>query len=185
MKPKKVIESIIFGSKWFLIIFYFGLILTMCTYTWEYLKEIVHLLKHLNELTRDGILVYTLELVDIVMIANLIKMIITGSYNSFVDKNHSDASEKVSSGLLKVKMSTSLIGVSSIHLLQTFINAENVAWPTISKQLWIHSIFLIGALILAIINYLHEKTEINEELVKMELELKYPSIKLQHSSEEA
>ena len=100
-----------------------------------------------------------LEIVDIVMIANLVKMIITGSYTSFVDKTHGNVCESSSSGMLKVKMGTSLIGVSSIHLLQTFINASGTDWEDIKKQLLIHSIFIVGALVLSVIDYLHMKSD--------------------------
>ena len=61
--------------------------------------------------------------------------------------------------MLKVKMSTSLIGVSSIHLLQSFINSEHSNWEDLKKQLVIHGTFLVGALILSVIDYLHEKSE--------------------------
>ena len=107
----------------------------------------------------NEILLQTLEDVDIVMIANLVKMIITGSYNSFVSKEHSESTEKVSSGLLKVKMSTSIMGVSAIHLLKSFIEAPTLDWDTIWKQIAIHSIFIVGAIVLAVIDYLHTKSE--------------------------
>ena len=156
---KKLIENIIFSSRWLLIPFYLGLFITMLVYTYVYISEICHLISEVTYLTKDIVLLTTLELVDIVMIANLVKMIITGSYNSFVDKSHGISGENISSGMLKVKMSTSLIGVSSIHLLQTFINSANETWESLSKQLYIHGMFLIGALILSIIDYLHCKTE--------------------------
>lgn len=111
-----------------------------------------------GELSNED-LMSTLEDVDIVMIANLVKMIITGSYNSFVDKSHGIEGEQVSSGALKVKMATSVMGVSSIHLLQTFINAANIAQDVINKQLLIHGIFIVGAILLAVIDYLHCKSE--------------------------
>ncbi len=101
----------------------------------------------------------TLEAVDIVMIANLVKMIITGSYNSFVSKTHGVDGEQVSSGALKVKMATSVMGVSSIHLLQTFINAANITDDVMHRQLLIHGTFIVGALALAVIDYLHSKSE--------------------------
>ena len=155
---KKVIETVIFSSRWLLIPFYFGLFATMLVYTWVFFKEIIHLVTHAATIDRNGILLITLELVDIVMIANLVKMIITGSYHSFVDKNHKYTTEKASSGMLKVKMHTSLIGVSSIQLLQTFIR-PNTTWETLSHQLIIHAAFIGGALILAYVDYLHEKAE--------------------------
>lgn len=162
---KKLIEKIIFSSRWMLIPFYLGLFIAMLVYTYIYVKEIYYLIDDAKQMTKDIILLTTLELVDIVMIANLVKMIITGSYNSFVDKSHGFEGENISSGMLKVKMATSLIGVSSIHLLQTFINSktftgeQNVDWQNIQKQLLIHGTFLIGALILAVIDYLHCKSE--------------------------
>lgn len=157
---KKLIEKIIFSSRWMLIPFYLGLFIAMLVYTYVYMVEIWHLVQETREMTKDVVLLTTLELVDIVMIANLVKMIITGSYNSFIDKHHGFEGENISSGMLKVKMSTSLVGVSSIHLLQTFIrHSEKVDWEDVHKQLLIHVTFLVGALILAVIDYLHCKTE--------------------------
>ena len=102
----------------------------------------------------------SLEAVDIVMIANLLVMIITGSYTSFISKTHNGEVEKTSSGLLKVKMSTSILGVTTVHLLKTFIECSSQAapnWDLIYKQSFIHGMFMIGSLILAIIDYLHCK----------------------------
>lgn len=156
---KKIVEKIIFSSKWLLVPFYFGLFAAMLVYLFVYMKEIALLISDTPILTKNTVLVGVLELVDIVMVANLVKMIITGSYNSFVDKTHGVEGETISSSMLKVKMGMSLVGVSSIHLLQSFINSENVSWDDLYKQMTIHVAFLIGALILSIIDYLHCKTE--------------------------
>ena len=150
MKFKKIIEIVIFSSKWLLIPFYIRLCWTLVVLLWHFFPD-----AHIN----NEHLLETLEAVDIVMVANLVKMIITGSYNSFVDKSHGVEGEQVSSGALKVKMSTSIMGVSSIHLLQTFINSSNTDMDTIYKQIIIHGIFIVGAIALATIDYLHCKTE--------------------------
>jgi uncharacterized protein (TIGR00645 family) len=131
----------------------------MAIYATKYFEEIIHLVRESKSLNGESVMMIILELVDIVMIANLIKMIITGSYTSFITKDHDEKSEKASSGMLKVKMSTSLIGVSSIHLLQTFINAENMSWDVIHKQLLIHASFIVGSVLLMVIEYLHVKSE--------------------------
>lgn len=157
MRIKKIIETVIFSSKWLLIPFYLKLFWTLCKLMYHFFFQ--------GTLSNED-LMSTLEDVDIVMIANLVKMIITGSYNSFVDKTHGVEGEQVSSGLLKVKMSTSIMGVSSIHLLQTFINSSNTTWDVIYKQLLIHGIFIFGALILAYIDYLHCKSETGENPLK-------------------
>lgn len=156
---KKLVENILFGSKWLLTFFYLGLIIGLLCYALVYAKGIYHLVVEANIFTREAIMLEVLELVDMVMIANLIKMIITGSYNSSVSKEHGQVGENVSSGLLKIKMSTSLIGVSSIHLLQTFINSSKIEWEDLNKQLAIHTSFLVGSFILALIEYLHDKGE--------------------------
>jgi uncharacterized protein (TIGR00645 family) len=111
-----------------------------------------------------------LTLIDITMIANLIKMIITGSYQSFVEKISFDHLEKASSGVLKIKMGGSLIGVSSIHLLQSFINTSDVTTRDLVARIAIHLVFLMSTMGLAYIEYLHDmakvaqsKTEENHE----------------------
>lgn len=162
MPIKKIIEKILFNSRWLLIPFYLGLMVALAIYMMVDIKEIFNFAAGFKDIDKETSMLVLLELVDIAMIANLVKMIITGSYNSFVDKDHGYTGENASSGILKVKMATSLIGVSSIHLLQTFINAERVEWITLEKQLWIHGTFLVGSLILAVIEYLHVKSELIE-----------------------
>lgn len=159
-KIVKFIELIIFEQRWLLNLFYIGLIVGLLIYAWVFAKTLFHSISSAPKLTYEHAMLMVLELVDMVMVANLVKMIITGSYNSFVSKAHGRQNENISSGMLKIKMSTSLIGVTSIHLLQTYLN-EEVAFssPIFLKQISIHSLFLIGALILAGIEYLHDKGE--------------------------
>ena len=146
---KRTVETVIFSSKWLLIPFYLKLFYTLFRLMYHFFVD--------GALSGSDLMT-TLEDVDIVMVANLVKMIITGSYNSFVDKSHTEEAEKVSSGVLKIKMATSIMGVSSIHLLQTFINSEKVSVDTIYKQLIIHGIFIVGGVALAFIDYLHFKS---------------------------
>lgn len=157
-KTIKYIENIIFNVRWLLIPFYFGLIISLGAYVVSYFWEIYDLISKPIPHT-ETMMFALLAFVDVVMVANLVKMIITGSYNSFVSKNHGFKNENISSGMLKVKMSTSIIGVSSIHLLQSFVNVNNVSWDNINKQLLIHGAFIIGAISMIVIEYLHAKAE--------------------------
>lgn len=154
---KKYTERVLFGSKWLLTFFFFGLIIGQICYAYIYAKEIFHILTSANSFGKTEIMLALLELVDMVMIANLVKMIVTGSYNSSVAKDHGFSGENMSSGTLKVKMSTSLIGVTSIHLLQTFINSEHISWDDLYKKILIHGVFVVGSIALAYIEYLHDK----------------------------
>lgn len=162
---KLMTEKVLFRSKWLLVPFYLGLVVAQIVYLYWFSIDIVHMLATANSVTKEDGMLVILELVDIVMIANLIKMIISGSYTSFITKYHSEVSEKSSSGLLKVKMATSLIGVSSIHLLQSFINAEKLDWDTLTKQIIIHGMFLGGALVLMLIEFIHIKGDVLEHQV--------------------
>jgi uncharacterized protein (TIGR00645 family) len=161
-KAQSILESILFGSKWLLIPIYLGLMVGLGVYVYTDTLEVMHMAHRGLILTTQDSMLILLELVDMAMIANLVKMVITGSYTSFVNKNHKENTERVSSGLLKVKMSTSLVGVSSFHLLQIFIEAKSISWDVLHKQLAIHAAFLIGSLVLAIIEYMHVKGEVLE-----------------------
>lgn len=154
------IEKFIISSKWMLIPFYTGLILTLGQFTVSYFGLIFESLSSFTHYSKNEVILQMLEVIDVVMIANLAKMIIVGSYNSFVKKFPSEMSENISSGMLKIKMSTSLIGVSSIHLLKDFISAEHLPWDVLYKQLAIHTAFIVGALALSFMEYLHNKTKV-------------------------
>lgn len=159
----KSLETVLFSSRYFLLIFYFGLIIALLLYAFVYMQAVYHAISKAGELDPNSCMLLVLELVDMAMVANLIKQIITGSYNSFVSKDHGYINENSTSGLLKIKMSTSLVGITSIHLLQTFLepipHGESALTPLFYKQLIVHGTFLIGALVLAGIEYLHDKGE--------------------------
>lgn len=160
---KKLVEKIIFASKWLLIPFYLVLIMALAVYTYFDVKEFVEYILHLSKITKENAMVTFVELIDITMIANLGKMIITGSYNSFVDKTHGQEGENVSSGMLKVKMATSLVGVTAIGLLQKSVaDIQHVPWDLLYKIVFIHVTFLVSAIVLSVVDYLHEKSAHHE-----------------------
>jgi uncharacterized protein (TIGR00645 family) len=102
------------------------------------------------------VMLSVLGLIDVVMIANLLIMVIVGGYETFVSRlnlrDHPDQPEwlsHVNAGILKVKLATALIGISSIHLLKTFINAVNMDTNTMLWQVVIHITFVVSAVFLA------------------------------------
>lgn len=156
---KKIAEVLIFGSKWLLLPFYFVLILALAMYTYFDIREFIEYIHKFKTIDKEIAMLTFVELIDMTMIANLGKMIITGSYNSFVSKEHGYDGENISSGMLKVKMATSLVGVTSIGILQKSINIQNVSWDLLHKLAFVHVIFLLSAIILEIVDYMHHKTE--------------------------
>lgn len=155
----KFIEKLIFGAKWFLLPFYIVLICALVTYTYFDVRELIEYLHKLKEINKEAAMLMFIELIDMAMIANLGKMIITGSYNSFISKDHGRPGENISSGMLKVKMATSLVGVTAIHLLSKSIHIETVSWDLLYKIAFVHGVFLASAVVLELVEYLHSKEE--------------------------
>jgi len=139
-----------------------GLIVAQVVYGIKFAEGVWELLQHFWTMDETQVMLAVLTLIDIVMIANLLKMIISGSYQTFVDKASSPEGEKVSSGLLKVKMGSSLIGVSSIHLLQVFLNSDGLTDRDLLVKITIHVVFLVSTVGLAVIDWLHVKSEATE-----------------------
>ena len=127
---------VIFGSRWLQLPLYLGLIVAQCVYVFLFVKELIHLVQDANALTEQGIMLLVLGLIDVVMISNLLVMVIVGGYETFVSRlglhNHPDQPEwlsHVNASVLKVKLAMAIIGISSIHLLKTFIAAGEVGVP--------------------------------------------------------
>ncbi len=152
----KVLESFIFWSRWLQAPLYLGLIVAQGVYVYQFMIELSHLVGKVGSLTDTDVMLIVLGLIDVVMIANLLIMVIIGGYETFVSRldleGHPDQPEwlsHVNAGVLKIKLSTAIISISSIHLLKTFINAENIPDKTILWQVAIHVTFLVSALTMA------------------------------------
>jgi len=109
-----------------------------------------------NTMTETALMLIVLGLIDVVMISNLLVMVIVGGWETFVSrldlKNHPDQPEwlsHVNAGVLKVKLATAIIGISSIHLLKTFINASSYDEKTLLWQTLIHVTFVLSAVAIA------------------------------------
>jgi uncharacterized protein (TIGR00645 family) len=172
------IPAFIFMSRWLQLPLYLGLILAQCVYVFHFWVELSDLigaafghegaLQHiLNAVAVEGapkpaklnettIMLVVLGLIDVVMISNLLIMVIVGGYETFVSRmnleHHPDQPEwlsHVNASVLKVKLATAIIGISSIHLLKTFINAGAYDIKTIVAQTGIHAVFLLSAMAIA------------------------------------
>jgi uncharacterized protein (TIGR00645 family) len=156
-----LLAQLIFGSRWLQFPLYIGLIVAQGVYVLLFLKELWHLVAHSFEATEQQIMLVVLGLIDVVMISNLLIMVIVGGYETFVSRlhleRHPDQPEwlsHVNAGILKVKLATALIGISSIHLLKTFIEAKDLPQHVIFWQVMIHLTFVLSALLLAWIDRL-------------------------------
>jgi len=172
------LPNLIFMSRWLQLPLYIGLILAQGVYVFHFWVELVDLigaamgnqaaLEHVinavaidgavrpTKLTETTIMLVVLGLIDVVMISNLLIMVIVGGYETFVSRmhleDHPDQPEwlsHVNASVLKVKLATAIIGISSIHLLKTFINASAYDVKTLAAQTGIHVVFLFSAMAIA------------------------------------
>ena len=151
-----IMGQMIFWSRWLQAPLYLGLIVAQGVYVYLFMVELTHLVSSADTLGETGIMLMVLGLIDVVMIANLLIMVIIGGYETFVSrlniKEHPDQPEwlsHVNAATMKIKLAMALIGISSIHLLKTFINAENMEVATIKWQVIIHLTFIVSAIAMA------------------------------------
>jgi uncharacterized protein (TIGR00645 family) len=162
------IPLLIFSSRWLQLPLYIGLIVAQGVYVVLFLKELWHLFAHAFDFSEQQIMLAVLGLIDVVMISNLLVMVIVGGYETFVSRlnleGHPDQPEwlsHVNASVLKIKLAMAIIGISSIHLLRTFIEAGSLAsgksgytetgvmWQTI-----IHTVFILSAIGIAYVDKL-------------------------------
>ena len=175
----QALPNLIFASRWLQLPLYLGLILAQGIYVFHFWVELVHLIEaafgntdalaalvksigykesfEVTSLNETIIMLVVLALIDVVMISNLLIMVIVGGYETFVSRmhleNHPDQPEwlsHVNASVLKVKLATAIIGISSIHLLKTFINAANYDEKVLMWQTIIHVVFLLSAMAIAL-----------------------------------
>ena len=160
-KPNNAMRPLqrwIFASRWLQAPLYVGLIVAQAIYVLQFWRELVHLIEltGIRNIAEAEIMLIVLGLIDVVMISNLLVMVIVGGWETFVSRmdleHHPDQPEwlsHVNAGVLKVKLGTAIIGISSIHLLKTFINAQNYDEKTMLWQTIIHLVFVVSAMALA------------------------------------
>lgn len=162
------VEHLVFGGRWMLAPMYLGLVVAISLYTYRFVLALYSLCLALPTIQEEALMLGVLNLVDITMVGNLIVMIMIGGWHIFVRtlnyQNRPQWLLRIDSGVLKIKMGMSLIGVSSIHLLKAFINAEHSPWEVLAKLITIHLVFVLSTLVLAYIYTLqHPSGETNEK----------------------
>lgn len=160
-----LLAQLIFWSRWLQAPLYIGLIVAQGVYVYQFMLELSHLVAGATKIGETQIMLIVLGLIDVVMIANLLIMVIIGGYETFVSRlnlrEHPDQPQwlsHVNATTMKIKLSMALIGISSIHLLKTFINAANMTEATIKWQVIIHITFLFSAIAMAYTDRLMTRT---------------------------
>jgi uncharacterized protein (TIGR00645 family) len=159
------IESIILASRWLLVAFYLGLGLALAVYAVAFGKKLYEFTATVFVLDDTDTILKILGLIDAALIASLVVMVIISGYENFVSRFEGEAEAevhwlgKIDAGSLKIKVASTIVAISSIHLLQVFLNANQF---TNDKLMWftiIHLAFVFSALILAWIDIMMTKAK--------------------------
>ena len=170
-KLEHFIESIILASRWLLVVFYLGLTAALGIYAITFVGKLWDFANKMTLLDDTGNILKMLGLIDAALVASLIVMVIISGYENFVSRF--DAAEakgteiawlgKIDANSLKIKVASTIVAISSIHLLQVFLNADKF---TDGKLMWltiIHMAFVVSALLLAYIDSVMSNTKKSKE----------------------
>ena len=155
---ESLIERTLLAARWILLVFYFGLALALALYAVAFINKCIKLTQGLFALSDNEVILAMLGLIDACLVASLMVMVMLTGYENYISRlEHERASElawlgKIDTGSLKVKIASSIVAISSIHLLQIFLNAsqyniQEIMWTTI-----IHLVFVISAFMLALLD---------------------------------
>lgn len=162
---ENAIEAVIFASRWLMVPIYLGLIGVLGVITFSFFGTFLHEFPHFATMTESEILLFALSLVDLSLVANLVLIIVFSGYENFVSRIetavHKDRPSwmgKLDFAGLKIKLATSIVAISGIHLLRIFLNlkeytSEQLLWYTV-----IHIAFVISGICFALMDWIHSKT---------------------------
>lgn len=153
---EKHIERAIFGSRWLQVPLYVGLMFSLLALGIKFFQELVHMFLTVTTIDESQLILIVLTLVDLVLVGNLVVMVIIGGYENFVSRiNVEEATDKLSwfgkldAGSIKIKLAVSIVSISAVHLLKTFLNYQETSSEKLILLVVIHLAFVISALALA------------------------------------
>ncbi len=155
-----MIERALLASRWLLVVFYAGLALSLALYAGAFLLKLVKLAGAVTTLSEDQMILAMLGLIDAALVASLVVMVMISGYENFVSRFDEGKSVELSwlgkldAGSLKVKVASSIVAISSIHLLQVFMDATEYGNDKIMWFLLLHLTFVVSALLLGALDRL-------------------------------
>lgn len=164
-KIESLLEKTIFASRWILAPFYLGLSLSLLVLLYEFIHEIIDFIKIVHSTDIAGVLLFILSLVDISLAGNLLIIVIFSGYENFVSKidikNHEDKPDwmgHVDFTDLKIKLISSIVAISGIHLLKIFMNLNNYDKEKIILYVVVHLSFVVSGVLLALMDFIMSKS---------------------------
>lgn len=172
---ERLIERVILGSRWILVVFYLGLAAALGVYAISFMLKFYKVALHVFDYGENQMILAMLGLIDAALVASLIVMVMISGYENFVsrfdeEENKGDVSfmGKLDAGSLKIKVASSIVAISSIHMLQVFLNIEKFSETTLMWVVILHMAFVVSALMLGFLEKLMAKAkETKETLPKL------------------
>lgn len=163
---ENVIEAIIYGSRWILTPFYLGLIVTIVILLVKFLHEFLHMLTHFVVSTESEVVLSILTLVDMSLVANLLLIVTFAGYENFVskidcaeDEDRPEWMGKVNYAGLKMKLIASIVAISAVELLKSFVNVAASDNRELAWKVGIHVVLLFSGLLFALMDRVAEETD--------------------------
>ena len=163
-KIEHAIEAVILASRWLLVVFYLGLTAALGLYAISFSKKLWEYFSQVTAISETESILKILSLIDASLVASLVVMVIISGYENFVSRFDNANGElswlgKIDASSLKIKVASTIVAISSIHLLQVFLNAEQY---NAEKLMWltiVHMAFVVSALLLAYIDKVMTSTK--------------------------
>jgi len=154
-KLEYIVERLILSSRWLLVVFYLGLAVALALYGVSFAIKLFKVATHVFEYDANDMILAMLGLIDAALVASLIVMVMISGYENFVSRfdEHDDTGQvsflgKLDSGSLKIKVASSIVAISSIHMLQIFLNLDQYSETTLTWTVAMHLTFVVSALML-------------------------------------
>jgi uncharacterized protein (TIGR00645 family) len=156
-KLENAIEVVILASRWLLVVFYLGLALALGLYSITFARKLWEYYAKVTEIAETEAILKILSLIDASLVASLVVMVIISGYENFVSRLDNAKGElswlgKIDANSLKIKVASTIVAISSIHLLQVFLNADQYSDGKLMWLTIIHLAFVMSALLLAYID---------------------------------
>jgi uncharacterized protein (TIGR00645 family) len=156
---EKLIERLLYASRWLLAPIYLGLSVALVVLAFSFFNELAHAIRHVFDLTESDIVLALLALVDLTLVAGLIVMVMLSGYENFVSKIDIDSGGdklgwlgKLDAGTLKLKVAASIVAISSIHLLRAFMDAQKIENDKLMWYVIIHLTFVVSAVMMGVLD---------------------------------
>ena len=156
---ERIIERLLYASRWLLAPIYLGLSLVLFALAFKFFQEIYHLFAHIMEIGESDMVLVILALIDVSLVASLVVMVMFSGYENFVSRidvregdDRLDWLGKLDAGTLKLKVAASIVAISSIHLLQVFVNVPQIPADKLIWYVIIHLTFVISALLMGVLD---------------------------------